>query len=54
MNKELVVLRRHFTDENRCIKYFHGYVAEEPVDLQSRSGQIIRNVAKKAGFPVPK
>jgi hypothetical protein len=43
---EIVILRRHFTDEHKCEKYWHGYVVTQS-DLTSDQWRAGRD----AGFP---
>ncbi|MCP4108547.1 MAG: hypothetical protein GY749_23865 [Desulfobacteraceae bacterium] len=52
VNAELVVMPLHRSDEENCIKYYHGYVIENSEQLKNR--QDIVNAAKKAGYPCPK
>ncbi|QTA92723.1 hypothetical protein [Desulfonema magnum] len=52
INMELVVLPLHRTDEENCVRYYHGFVIDDPDQLRKR--QDIINTAKKAGYPLPK
>ncbi|MDM8523366.1 hypothetical protein QUF80_08340 [Desulfococcaceae bacterium HSG8] len=51
-NKELVILPLHRTDEENCVRYYHGFVIDELAQLKGR--QHIINAAKKAGYQLPK
>jgi hypothetical protein len=52
VNMELVVLPLHRTDEENCVRYYHGFVTDDPDQLKNRHDII--NAAKKAGYPLPK
>jgi len=52
INMELVVLPLHRTDEENCVRYYHGFVIDDPDQIGKR--QDIINTAKKAGYPLPK
>jgi hypothetical protein len=52
INGELVVLPLHRTDEQRCIKYYHGFVIDYKSDLKGRDD--IRKAAADNGFHMPK
>jgi hypothetical protein len=52
MNGELVVLPLHRIDEQRCIKYYHGFVIDYLSDLNRRGD--ITKAARDNGFPLPK
>jgi len=46
------VLPLHRADEENCIRYYHGFVTDDYDPLRKR--QDIINMAKKAGYPLPK
>jgi hypothetical protein len=51
LTKELVVFPRHRLDPINCIKYFHGFVAEEESDLEGRD-EILRLIRDRK-IPTP-
>ena len=48
---EIVILHETRTDEQNCIKYYHGFVADYMSDLRGRCD--IVNTIKKNGWPLP-
>ena len=52
MNGELVVFHLHRTDEQNCIKYWHGWVVDTASDLSGRNDLL--NAARQNKLPIPK
>lgn len=48
---EIVVLPEHRTDEQNCIKYYHGYVADYMSDLHGRND--LKDTIKNNNWPLP-
>ena len=50
--KKLLYFHIHRTDEEQCIKYYHGFVIESEKDLKNK-GDILK-IIRRNEWPLPK